>query len=860
MPASKRTSGGVLGGIAGLVGLSVAAGVLITATVTPAIAVSGAAASSAITLFDNLPSVLAIDDLMLPTTLYANDPNTHQPVVMTSFYDQNRSPVTFDQVAPVMYDAILSSEDKNFYQHGGIDLVGTTRALLSGGSSGGGSSISQQYVKNILIQKCERDAPTQDAKDQCFNDATASNGTQGYERKLQEMRYAIALEQKYSKDEILLGYLNIANFGGTTYGIDAAAKYYFGVPASQLNLAQAATLAGMVQTPNTYRIDRPDGTTTDAAGKPVNSQADGYSITKARQTYVLDRMLANGKITQQQHDDAVAAPIQPHITPPQAGCDVLGAAAYFCQYVVSVIQNDPAFGATADDRAKALRQGGLKIYTTLDWNVQNAAQQAIADNVPTSLAGMNLGSTSTSVEVNTGRILSIAQNTKFTQDPSLANDPNYSSIVYAGDSTFGGSAGFSAGSTFKLFTLVDWLEKGHSLNEYLNGNDRVIPKMTNSCTGNWINTENWVPGNFEGEAGFYGTPMQFTAKSTNSGYLAMAEQLDLCDIAKVATKMGVTTGDGRPITMSVANNVIGSDNISPLTMAAAYATIANNGTYCQPTPIDKVTNSQGVEQPKPNRTCTQVIAPNIAATAATALAGVMASGGTGRQGNPLDGTSLIGKTGTHQDFQTWIIEANTRVVTANWVGNADGEANLFQMYTNNGQVANLRYAIGKSVQRAVDQFYPGGNFPAADPTLLRTVLKDVPNVVGMPVDQATTTLQNAGFQVTVGSPVDSDQPANIVVTQSSTRAAAGSVITISPSNGQGGTIPSGIVGMSPADAKASLASAGFANVTAGAGCEVPTAKVSASSPAPGTAANKAVAVTLTCAVAGNGNGNGNGGH
>ncbi len=101
------------------------AGVLITATVTPAIAVSGAAASSAITLFNNLPSVLQIDDLMLPTTLYVKDSNTGQENVLTSFYDQNRSPRDVRQVAPVMYDAILSSEDKNFYQHGGIDLIGT---------------------------------------------------------------------------------------------------------------------------------------------------------------------------------------------------------------------------------------------------------------------------------------------------------------------------------------------------------------------------------------------------------------------------------------------------------------------------------------------------------------------------------------------------------------------------------------------------------------------------------------------------------------------------------------------------------------------------------------------------------------
>ena len=142
MPDTKRTASGVLGGFAGLVGLSAVAGVLIAATVTPGIALSGAAASSAITMFDNLPSVLDIDKLMLPSTYYGKNPDTGEYVEMAKFYDQNRSPVDFDEIAPVMYDAILSSEDPRYYQHGGVDLIGTARALLSnagGGQTQGGS-------------------------------------------------------------------------------------------------------------------------------------------------------------------------------------------------------------------------------------------------------------------------------------------------------------------------------------------------------------------------------------------------------------------------------------------------------------------------------------------------------------------------------------------------------------------------------------------------------------------------------------------------------------------------------------------------------------------------------------------------
>ena len=231
MPDNKRTASGVLGGITGVVGLSAVAGVLVAATVTPAIALSGAAATSAITMFDNLPSVLEIDDLMLPSNFYATDPETKKPVLLAKFLEQDRTPVTYDQVSPVMYDAILSSEDPRYFQHGGVDLIGTTRAILSnaqgGGETQGGSTISQQYVKNVLIQKCEQNAEAQEAEDEngeivqisreqalqdCWVAATTAKDDEGYMRKLQEMRYAIALEQKYSKEEILLGYFNIANF------------------------------------------------------------------------------------------------------------------------------------------------------------------------------------------------------------------------------------------------------------------------------------------------------------------------------------------------------------------------------------------------------------------------------------------------------------------------------------------------------------------------------------------------------------------------------------------------------------------------------------------------------------------------
>lgn len=907
MPDKKRTASGVFGGLLGVVGLSAAAGVLITATVTPAIALSGAAATSAITMFDNLPSVLDIDKLMLPTTMYAKDPNTGADIELAKFYDQNRSPVTFDEVTPVMYDAILSSEDPRFYQHGGVDLIGTSRALLQnvqgGGETQGGSSISQQYVKNVLIQRCERDAVATEELTQaevltaCWTEATTAAGTEGIQRKLQEMRYAIALEKKYSKTDILLGYLNIANFGGRTYGVDAAAKFYFGVSAKDLSVSQAATLAGIVQNPNTYRIDIAEGSIYGSDGTRYNkapdgsiddvnagqlaaldtllsdgtitqeqylAAADGYSATKGRQLYVLSRMLDDQKITRDQYVAAAIEPITPAITPATTGCGTAGGSAYFCQYVRDIIENDPAFGATPEEREKALKRGGLSVYTTLDLRVQAAAESAMVGNVPSSVSFMQLGSTIVSLENSTGRILAIAQNTQFSEDAAAAADPNKSALVFAGDSTYGSSGGFNAGSTWKLFTLIDWLEKGNSVNESLNGRVRIIDRMTNSCAGDWVNVEKTRVGNFGGGGGYTGTPMQFTAQSLNSGYFAMAEQLDLCDIQKVASRMGVKVAtDGSEVQMDNQFSVIGSAAVSPLAMAGAYATVANNGLYCQPKAIDRVLDSDGNEMTPPTRSCTQVIDPKVAATAAYALSGVMQRGGTGSQANPYDGTPLLGKTGTHETYHTWMIEASSKVTTAAWVGNIDGFNDVFEPF------GGLRYILARQTQAAANAVYGGDAFPQPDSNLTRVVLRDLPSVIGLGIDDATARLNAAGFQVNVGDPVDSAEAAGVVAAQNpgAGRVSAGTVVTINPSNGQGVSVPD-VSGRPLEQAISELRRAGFGNVQPGS-CTTSdsgTAQgvATGTNPAAGTVVNRNAAISVDYARtdcggnSGPGNGNGNG--
>jgi membrane peptidoglycan carboxypeptidase len=944
MPDTNRTASGVLGGLAGLVGLSAVAGVLVTATVTPAIAVTGNAATSAMTMFDQLPSVLDIDTLMLPTTFYAKADGTGDYVELATFYDQNRSPVTMEQINPVMFDAILSSEDPRYYEHGGVDLIGTTRAILSnlrgGAETQGGSSISQQYVKNVLVQRCESTAseeartqlwaaaekaaadasaetgtevavvpPTADEliakRDEinvnCFEEATNARGTEGIQRKLQEMRYAIALEQKYSKNDILLGYLNIANFGGTTYGIDAAAQRYFSVSAADLSISQAATLAGLVQNPNRFRIDLPGGSIFDLEGNGYNKApdqsledvnegtlaaldnlladgtiteeqyliaGDGYSATKGRQLYVLSRMFDDGKITEEQYVAAAIEPITPKLSASSQGCVAAKGAEYFCQYVRSVVENDPAFGTTLEERQEALRQGGLKVYTTLDWRVQNRAQTTMKDVVPTKVDGFEFGSAAVSLEATTGRVLAIAQNTTFNETNP---DPGFSSIVFAGDGTYGASGGFNAGSTFKLFTLIDWLEKGNSVREVLNGRAKIIDRVTNSCEGDWVNLENDLINNFDRAGGFFGTPMDFTRTSLNTGYFAMAERLDLCDIEKVAAKMGVTRGNGDPAEVNTLFSIIGDADVSPMAMASAYATVANNGVRCEPRVIDRIVDADGNERPLPERECSQVLDPKVAATAAFALEGVMAGGGTGASANPYDGTPLIGKTGTHEESQTWMIESSTKVTTAAWVGNikrnTGGEYLQLRRNWHNGvELSQMRYILARDIQGVANSIYGGDRFAAPDGELTRPVLADLPNVVGLTVGEATKVLQDAGFEVVVGSAVDAAEARDIVVSQDppAGKTAGGTAITIRPSNGQGVSIPD-VSGTRLDRALDQLRSAGFGSVLPGQCVQDDNAengeRATSTRPGAGTVVNRnsTILVDYTSRDCGGGSGPGNGG-
>ncbi|KZX20540.1 Penicillin-binding protein 1A [Rathayibacter tanaceti] len=435
--------------------VSVIAGLLASLVVAPAAALTGAATSGTISAFQSLPSYLEVGQLMQKSDVYAGDPE--DPTLLASFYDQNRIEVPADRIADAVKDALVASEDPRFYDHGGIDLQGTLRAIAStyllDGDTQGGSSITQQYVKNVLVQKAES-ITDQAERDRAYAEATATTA----ERKLKEMRLAIGLEKVSTKDDILLGYLNIALFGGTVYGIEAAAEYYYGIPAANLSVDQSAALLAIVNNPEKFRFDRPDDV--------ENGEANGYAQTRERRDYILDRMLEAGTLDQAAHDSATAEAITPEITPPSTGCQTAGSAAYFCDYVMHELRDDPALGATDDERYAAIKRGGITVYTTIDLDLQETAQELMDQQVPSSDPRFDVGATAVAVQNGTGKILTMVQNKTYSQDPDvIASGPEYSAINLNVDASAGGGNGFQTGSAYKVFTLAEWLDRGHTLLE-----------------------------------------------------------------------------------------------------------------------------------------------------------------------------------------------------------------------------------------------------------------------------------------------------------------------------------------------------------------------------------------------------------
>lgn len=711
--------------------LSAAAGILVAASVTPGAAAAALAVSDATNAFNGLPDYLALQPLDQTTTFYATKDGKAVPIA--TFYAQNRQDVAFDQIAQSVKDAAVDTEDPRFYSEGGIDVLGTVRGALSTASGSevqGGSSITQQYVKNVLVQRCDQDdvvdstasaavqAKQQKTFEQCYEDAAGVTVS----RKLQEMRYAIGLDQRYSKDQILQSYLNIVGFGGQVYGVQAAAKYYFGVDASDLTLAQSATLVAILNNPNNLRLDE------DEATNPANNATNGFKATKARRDYVLQRMLVHKSITEAEYKAAVATPVAPKITPVQSGCEsaVTYDAGFFCNYVEHVMLQNPMFGKTADQRWIAFQRGGLNVYTTLNLDLQSTAQSALSTWVPATDTQVDIGGADVSVEVGTGRIVTMVQNKSY--NDTGGGGAGSTAVNYNTDYSYGGSDGFQTGSSFKAFDLGAWFEAGHSAYEEVDGHysgySFPFDAFTASCEGGQLSGSTYPVDNDSSSEGGEMSVLQATEESVNTVFVQMATELDLCNIANVAKALGVhaanpaPTSDGGNPFLIEPSMVIGTNYIAPLTMATAYAGIANNGVFCSNVAIDKITTTTGSSVAVPKSTCKQAIPSTVAAALAWTLQHVIEDG-TATSANPDDGIPILAKTGTTDNYeQNWLVTSSSKVANAIWVGQISGSQNL-QYYDYNGsELAYAKFYADQTILRALDATYGGSAFTSPPDSML----------------------------------------------------------------------------------------------------------------------------------------------
>ena len=572
-----------------------------------------------------------VTSLPQKSTMYARDGST----VIATFYNQNRIVVPLKKISKTMQQAVVAREDRRFWTHAGVDVQGVMRAFvqtyLVKGSQQGGSSLTQQYVKNVLLMQAIED-------DDSIAQYHATEDT--IARKIREMLISVQMEKKYSKAEILQGYLNIAQFGNNLYGVETAAQRYFSVSAADLNVVQSATIAAITKNPSLY--------------DPLVEENQKES--ENQRNIVLKLMLQEGYITQKQYTEAVNTPLKDTLKAQDVnvGCQDTGDYAYFCDFVVHRIQNSEEFGKTRAERNKLLQEGGLKIVTTLDVEANSTMMETARNTIPPDdPSGMEIAMAA--VKPGTGEVLSFGLNRYYDATPAAANDPTKTSQNYAVDLADGGGSGWTIGSSWKPINLIAWMEAGHSINDNLQ-TSTSYPTTDFACSNYSGGADSWNVSNAMG-AGTVNpeSPFLGLVRSHNTTQASMGAILKLCKVADTATELGyhdAATGETIDKTqVYTPSMMIGSVNVSPLTMASIFAVYASNGVQCNPIAISKVTDKDGNDLKVPSANCHQAVDKDIIQTLAYTLnQGTVRPDGAGWSFRLADGRKPFGKTGTSEDL------------------------------------------------------------------------------------------------------------------------------------------------------------------------------------------------------------------
>ncbi len=595
--------------------VSVLGGLLVAGLAVPLAGMTAEVGKTTATAMDALPAELATPPQAQISTVYLADGST-----LVKFYDQNRQYVPLAKIAPIMQKAQIAIEDHRFYEHGAMDPQGTLRALVSTvrGNTQGASTLTQQYVKMVQI-----------------NAAQAKNDTEGVRkaqentlaRKIQELRYAIALEKKYNKDQILEFYLNIAYYGDGAYGVEAAALNYFGVHAAKLNLEQASFLAGMVR--------NPVGTNPRTPGLEL--------VALQRRNDVLDRMATADVHVITAADAAKAKASKLGLSKPTKslhGC-ANSQFPFICDYVERTLKTSPSLGNTDEDRVNALYRGGLNIRTTIEPKVQLKAEKTIRNYLD---PRDPVDSVIAMIEPGTGKIVSMAQNRS-----KMGTSKGETFYNYAVTNKMGGGAGYQGGSTFKMFVAAAALKNG--LGAY--GMINVKSPMNfqgwrfQSCDGAFRVNNRWNVAGSTGRMNMF----EGVKRSVNGYFVQLESAANLCDVTKTAKALGLQPGlDTRDLVdyySNIASFTLGAVEVAPLSLVNAYATVAARGIHCDPIIVTSIKASDGTSLEAPSANCKRVMDEGIADALTKIFQGPY-NGGTATPAR-IPGYQIAGKTGTVSD-------------------------------------------------------------------------------------------------------------------------------------------------------------------------------------------------------------------
>jgi membrane peptidoglycan carboxypeptidase len=756
----KRTRDhALLSDVASLLVCGLVAGVVVAAAAFPAVALAGLGAKAGADSFEHLPSELKTQPLPVRTTVVAADGS---PV--TTFYgEENRIHISLAQVPKAMQDATIAAEDARFYQHHGVDTKGVVRALVANakGNTQGASTLTQQYVRLVLFSQAKTEAER------------AAAIAQTPARKLQEMRYAVALEKKIDKQEILERYLNIAFYGNNAYGIGAAAQAYFSTTVEKLTPVQAATLAGMVKSPSTY--------------------ASNAKATTDRRNYVLQRMGDLGYLTPAAVKAGQASPLElkPRPTPrrclppkqssPSSGITAANGWGFFCDWFRTWWEEQPAFGRTPDERRNLLETGGFKVKLSLDPRVQAVAQEQV-DNVHDRSSQWGTGVVL--LDPKTGRVRAMAINRTFSQDPNPGGAPAPNTVFpyLTGSSANPQLVGYHAGSTYKMFTAVTALKQGIPLSNSIRtsgtyvSHKQELPGSPSSCRGRDGGTY-YCPKNYDvGGKPISGTFNMYSGfgASINTYFIPLTERVGLDNVIDTAQQMGIRffpgpktqyapNGQNTPQFLK-SNNILSfplgqGAEVYPLYVASAYGTLANRGVHCTPSPVLEIRDQQGHLVSAGNPECKRVLPAEVADAASdmarcpvgdSPLTGSCAGPGgpTARSVGNIIPRPVAGKTGSTPD--------NSAVWFAGYTPNLAGASfitNITRPITPNPNPGDAQRINGVFARTMVAglQGLPEVNFVAPPERLARGVSARVPYVNGLDVATAQARLTEAGFQPQVES-------------------------------------------------------------------------------------------------------------